>query len=97
MYKELSAQSSASPSRMALAAGERVVPADTAARRPGKCLGHHKGLAEKALQTPGSFHDQPIRGAQFLHPQEGDDILQVLEAGQRLARAFGKAVVLFAN
>ena len=79
------------------AAGERVGAADAAARRAGEGLGHHERLAEEALQPAGPLDDQPVARAEFLDPEQRDDVLQVLEAGERLAGALGEAVMLLAD
>ena len=97
MYSELSAQSSVSPSRMARQ------PASVSARltlrpgRPGEGLGYHERLTEKTLQPARAPDDQPIAGAEFLDAEQSDDVLQILEPGERFAGAFGECVMRLAD
>ena len=97
MYNELSAQSSASPSRIDAAAGERVGATDAAARRAGKGLRHHERLAEKALEPASPLDDQPVARAQLLHAEQSDDVLEILEARERLAGTLRDAIVFLAD
>ena len=67
------------------AASERVGAADAAARCAGEGLGHRERLGEEALQPAGPLDDQPVVRAEFLDAEQRDDVLQLLEVGERFA------------
>ena len=70
---------------------------DAAAGRAGEGLRHHEGLAEEALQPARPLDDQPVARAELLHAEQRDDVLQILEAGERLAGALGETIMLLAD
>jgi hypothetical protein len=63
----------------------------------GEDLRHVEGLAEEALDLPGAGHGQLVLFAQFVHPEDGDDVLQRLVALQDPLHVAGHLVVLFAD
>jgi hypothetical protein len=63
----------------------------------GELLGHEEGLAEEALHAAGAAHGELVLLAQFIHAQDGDDVLQFLVALQDGLHALGAVVVLVAH
>jgi hypothetical protein len=55
----------------------------------GELFGHVEGLGEEALDLAGAGHGQAVFFGQFVHAQDGDDVLQFLVALQDLLHAAG--------
>jgi hypothetical protein len=47
-------------------------------RRVGELLGHEERLRQEALDLAGARHDQLVLFGQFVHAEDGDDVLQRL-------------------
>ena len=67
------------------------------AGRVGELLGDKEGLAEEALDLAGARHGQLVVFRQFIHAQDGDDVLQRLVLLQHFLHAAGDSVMLLAD
>ena len=56
-----------------------------------------EGLGQEALHAAGAVHGHLVLLAQFVHAQDGDDVLQLLVALEDLLHALGAVVVLVAH
>ena len=63
------------------------------ARYAGENLGDVEGLRQEALDLAGPVDDQAVLVRQLIEAQDGDDVLQLLVALQRLLDAAGRVVV----
>ena len=54
-------------------------------------------LRQEALDLAGARHDQLISFAQFIHAQNGDDVLQALVLLQHFLNRTGDSVMLFTH
>src|SRR6185312_10938240 len=60
----------------------------------GEDLRHTEGLAQKALNLARTKHRKFVLGREFIHPQDGDDVLQVFVALKHLLHS-ARCVVVF--
>jgi hypothetical protein len=67
------------------------------ARRARELLGHEEGLRQEALDAARPAHDHLVLFGQLVHPQDGDDVLQLLVALQDALHRGGRAVVPLAD
>jgi hypothetical protein len=51
---------------------------DQLARRTGEHFSHEERLRQEALDLAGAGHGQLVFFRQFVHAQDGDDVLQAL-------------------
>ena len=63
----------------------------------GEGLGDAERLGQEPLQPPRADHGEPVRGAQFVDAEQGDDVLQLLVMRNRLADLFGDTVMFLTN
>src|SRR5688572_6740539 len=63
----------------------------------GEDLRRAERLAEEPLNLPCAVHRHLVVGRQLVHPEDGDDVLQILEALQHLLNAPCDVVVLVAD
>ena len=67
------------------------------AGRPGELLGHVEGLGEKPLDLAGARHGELVLVREFVHAEDGDDVLQVLVPLEHLLHGAGRAVVFLTH
>ena len=68
-----------------------------AALHTSKLSCHKEWLRQESLHLTGSGHHQLILLGQFIHTQNGDDVLQFLVALQDLLHASGRLVMLLSH
>ena len=66
-----------------LGAAHRLLALDVLAGTPGELLRHEERLAHEALEAPRALHGDLVLLRQLVHPQDGDDVLEVLVALER--------------
>ena len=81
----------------ALEALDRVVEFHLHTRRTGEHLRHVERLRQEALHFPGAGHGQFVFFRQFVHAEDGDDVLQFLVLLQDGLHAAGDVIVVFAD
>ena len=63
----------------------------------GELFGNEEALAEETLDLTGAGNDEFFFIGQFVHTENGDDVLQVFVALQHFLHAAGDVVVFFAD
>lgn len=63
-----------------LETADSVLDIDELARETGESLGHMERLREETLNAAGAGNDEFIGLAEFLHAEDGDDILELVVA-----------------
>src|SRR3954471_8605296 len=80
-----------------LEAADSVLDLDVLAGRPGERLGHEERLRQELLDLAGARHRQLVVLAELVHPQDGDDVDQLLVLLQDLLHRARRLVVLGAD
>ena len=70
-----------------------VFDVDEAALQAGEGLGHEEGLREEALHAAGAVHGGLVFVGEFVHTQDGDDVLQLLVALESTSRILDPNIV----
>jgi hypothetical protein len=65
--------------------------------RPGEYLGHVERLREEALHLAGAGDHQLLILGELVHPEDGDDVLKIPVALQRLLHRARDPVMLLAD
>ena len=63
----------------------------------GELFGNEEALAEETLDLTGAGNDEFFFIGQFIHTEDGDDVLQVFVALQHFLHTAGNVVVFFAD
>ena len=63
----------------------------------GKGFGHMERLRQETLDTTRTSHDKLVVVGQFVHTEDGDDVLKLFVLLQHLLHAASHAVVLFTH
>ena len=63
----------------------------------GELFGHAERLAEETLHPAGAVHRELVLVGEFIHTQDGYDVLQFLVALQDLLHPLGRFVMVFAH
>ena len=66
-------------------------------RVSGELFGNEEALAEETLDLTGAGNDEFFFIGQFIHTEDGDDVLQVFVALQHFLHTAGDVVVFFAD
>src|SRR5690606_37314833 len=74
-----------------------VLEGDVLALETRELLGDEEGLAEEALDLAGTVDRGAIVLRELVHTEDGDDVLEVLVALERLLDAAGHTVVALAD
>src|SRR5215204_3850457 len=80
-----------------LEAADGVGDGDLTSFAPGEHLRGAERLTQKPLDLAGAEHRHLVLRRQLVHPENGDDVLQVLEPLQHLLNAARHVVVLLAD
>src|SRR3954447_14746146 len=80
-----------------LEATDRVGDRHLAPLAPGEHLRRAERLAEEALDLARPEHGELVVGRQLVHPEDRDDVLEILESLQHLLDAAGDIVMLLAD
>jgi hypothetical protein len=78
-------------------AGDRVLELDVLARRARELLGDEVRLREEPLDLPRAGDDELVLVGELVHPEDRDDVLQVLVALEDLLDARRDAVVVLGD
>src|SRR3990170_5696941 len=78
-------------------AAHRLLALDVLAAAPGERLGHEHRLAHEALQATRPGDGDLVLLGQLVHPQDGDDVLEVAVALQRALDFAGDLEVVVAD
>ncbi len=81
----------------AFAPVQGILEADGLSRDPAELLGGEERLGEETFEPAGACDRLAVLRRELLHAQHGDDVLQVLVLGQRLANGLREVVVPLAD
>src|SRR5690606_5926030 len=85
------------PFQNLLEAADRFLDGYIAARLAGESFGDMEGLRQEAFNPARPVYDQLVFVGELIHPEDGDDVLQLLIALQNLLYAPGRLVVLLSH